>query len=507
MSRKKDKETKNHFINGSLITSVCILLSRITGFARDMVLASVFGSGMVSDVFFAAFRMPNMLRKILGDGAMLNVFIPIFKSLYVKNKNNALKFSMLIFWTMSFVTGFFFLVFIWKAEFFVKILTSGFISNPEKFRLTVYASRLLFIFIVFSVISSLFGAVLMCIGKFIYHNATSVVLNITCITSIILLIKLQIDTLKAVCIGILIGGVSQIVFTYYGIRKHNLLPHNLDTNSDVSNAKKLFWQRIFPATLNASIFQVNIFINTLFASYTNGLTSYLYYVDRIGQFPLSLIGNTLGTVLLPIISSAKKNQISEMQRLSFDLGMFFSIPCFLCCTLYSKDIIQIIYERGSFTTNDTMIVAQMLILYIISLPFNVLNKILMSFLFSIGKNRGMMLNAFLTVTINVLINFKLFHTNLKIYSIVISICVSAVVNCCITVCFLIYYKIFYLKFGNIIKIIQFGLISVFAFYTAKMIVISNTILINFFIQMVYAGFMYLLFNIKYIQDTVKYFRN
>ena len=436
---------QNSFFLHTCIVAIGILLSRITGLMRDVVFASLLGTGIVAEAFYVAFRLPNTFRRIFAEGALSNVFVPLFSAKIQHNRKIANTFSakILIILLLSL------LVVTLSVEmcmpYVIRVINPGFINDEEKFNLTVKLARITFPYIILISITAFFGSILNSVHSFWQFSIVSVILNLVLLVGLYLTNNWFSNAGECLSYLLIFAGLLQIVFVAYFCIKKHIFPfyqHTLVKTSHKSQYDqdvKIFLKKLFPAIVSSGILQVNIFIDGIFASFFTGAVSYLYYTDRIGQFPLSIIGYSLSVAILPSLSVAfqqkRKNEIAALQRKSFDVAMFFSIPAMLLITILSKKIIMLIYQHGAFDTNDTDIVALMLTIYALSLPFNVLLKIFFSCFYAQKNTKIPMRISMVALVFNIVSNVILIKF-IDMYCVIVSTTLSSVLSCFMAIYYL-----------------------------------------------------------------------
>ncbi len=456
----------------SIITVFFTLLSRLTGFVRDMVFAYFLGSGKQGDIFFAAFRIPNMFRRIFGEGAMASVFIPIFSRRFEKDKNSAISFAYKILFLLFVALILLSIAMIIFMPQIVSFSSEGFKQDYEKFQTTVYIAKILSPFVIFICLGAILASMLMSVGNFFYHTSISVVYNIVIIACLIFFFKFtNFSVLYIFTFSVLVAGVVQFLFPILGLFRNNLLP--IQNSKPVTEDLKLFFTRFLPAFLSSGIYQINVFIDSIFASFFAGATAFLYYTDRIGQLPLSLIGHTIGTVLLPSLSkNLTQNELSEIQQKTVNFSLILSIPCVVGVWLLSEEIVSFVFKRGAFDEPSVKIVANMLIIYMLTMPLNVLNKIFNSYLMSKGLVKVNFIASILSIITNITTNFLLYKTSVGMYCVVIAMSVSSFVNflCLFFAC--AYSKNLFLKLSTFVLAVKIIFLSYFSIFIAKKIFLT-----------------------------------
>lgn len=269
----------------AITISLFTALSRIFGFIRDILIAKFMGVSLLSDVFFAAFRLPNFFRRIFAEGAFNSAFIPIF----VKNigdngkKDNSIIFARNIFSFLLYIL----IIIIVLMEIFMPFvllgLFPGFKFGSEKFLLLVDLSRITVIYLLFISIVSLFSGILNSIGKFAAAAATPIILNLTLIASLYLLTDYSKNLAFTLAFGVFIAGILQFLWMMYFLIKNKIFIY--PTIPQINPDSKKFLKKLIPGIIGANVMQINLLVDTIIASLIAGAISYLYYADRVNQLP------------------------------------------------------------------------------------------------------------------------------------------------------------------------------------------------------------------------------
>lgn len=368
------------FFKSFMTVSSLTIISRILGFLRDMLIARFLGTGPLADAFFIAFKLPNTFRRLFAEGAFSAAFIPLFAENihHSKDQQKALEFAHNIFSILVlFLIPFTLLSQIFMPE-VLFVIAPGFYDDPERLEKGIFYSRICFSYLIFISIVGLLSAILQTTYKFAVAAAAPILLNITLIIFLVCFIPLFPDKGETLSWGVFTAGVLQFLYLIWSVYKDNLLPkfHIPRFTKQIKKFFKLF----FPGALSAGIFQINIFVGTIFASLIPNAVSYLYYADRLNQLPLGVIGIAIGTALLPLLSQQIKenkiNQAIETQNKAIFFSLFLTLPATIALFILAEDIIWGLFEGGAFTHNDTIATAAALQFYVLGLPAYVLAKTL-----------------------------------------------------------------------------------------------------------------------------------
>ena len=423
-----------------VVVAFGVLLSRITGLFRDIAFAKWLGTGIVAEAFYVAFRLPNTFRRIFAEGAFSNVFVPIFSIKYKENEKEAKIFSGNIFILLSVILLVFTVIVELLMPEIIGLINPGFVKDVEKFNLTVNLSRICFPYIVFISLTSLFGAILNSIGRFWHFASISAVMNITFIIGIVFFRELFLNSGFCLSWMLIIAGMLQILILIFFCIKYKIYPsfHIFNSFHNKEHKKLIvsFFKKFLPAVVSSGILQINIFVDGIFASFFTGAVSYLYYTDRVGQFPLSIIGYSLSIALLPSLSIAFANKDNEnilkLQKNSITLVSFFSIPAMLLIAVLSVPFIQLIYERGEFNSHDTFVVSNMLSIYAISIPFNILSKILFTCFYAKKDTNTPLKISIFSLFLNIILNICLFKI-IGQYCVITATTISAILSTIVSI--------------------------------------------------------------------------
>ncbi len=413
--------------------AIVTLISRLLGFFRDILIASTLGTGIIADAFFMAFKFPNIFRRLFAEGAFSAAFIPIFSKKLTVNKLDAKKFASetasALFWFM--------LLLITIAELFmpfiVYVIAPGFIEDTEKFNLTITLTRIAFPYLLFMSLVALISGILNSIEKFTAAASLPIILNTVLIFFLIVIKELNISNTpvagKYLISGVFISGALQLLLIVYVCKKTEYLP-NIRIPKLTPDVKKFLFLG-FPAIIAGGITQINLLIGSIIASFENGAISYLYYADRIYQLPLALIGITIGTVLLPELSRNYKAKdfakASFTQNRAIELSLVLAIPATFGMIILSSDIIHVLFERGYFTSADTLATSHALIAFSYGLPAFILIKILQSNFFAKENTITPMWFSLISAIINIILSIILFK-KIGFVGIAISTSISAWAN-------------------------------------------------------------------------------
>jgi len=387
------------------VVGLATMLSRIFGFLRDMVVAAFFGAGLTTDAFFVAFRIPNMLRRLLGEGSLTVSFVPVFTEyLNKKSKEDSLELANIVFTALSIILVIVSLAGVLLSPLIVMIMAPGFVKIPAQYDLAVFLTRFMFPYIFFLALVALCMGILNSLRHFAAPALSPVILNICMILAALLLKDFFEEPIIALAIGVMIGGVLQLAMQWPFLLK---LGVKLKPNFNFKHpGLKQIGLLMFPAAFGAAIYQINIFVSTILASLLpTGSVSYLYYADRIVELPLGVFAIAVGTAALPSFSEqVAKGDFHELKKtLSFSLRLilFVTIPATVALIALRVPIISVLFQRGAFDIQSTLLTAQALFYYALGLWAFSAVRIIVSALYSLQDAKSPMKAAIVALIVNV----------------------------------------------------------------------------------------------------------
>jgi putative peptidoglycan lipid II flippase len=383
------------------------LLSRITGFARDIMLAAILGAGPVADAFFVAFRLPNHFRAIFAEGAFNAAFVPAYA--HVHGEASASLFADRVF-TLLFLSQVILLVVAWifmpQA---MTLLAPGFTHDAGQRTLAIELTRITFPYLLLITLVTLYGGMLNVMHRFATAAAASIFLNLAMMMTLAVAAFFP-SAGHAAAWGVLISGFLQYFLLAGDLALHGGLPRfaPLRLDEDIRN----FFRALGPATLGSMGTQVAMFADTIIATFLPaGALSALYYADRLNQLPIGVIGIAIGTVLLPEmsrrISAGDHAGAMEQQRRGFDYTLLFAVPFVAAFTAVPDVITRAMFARGAFTRADAAAAGATLAAYAVGLiPFVMIRSAVATFY--ARKDTATPVKASLTgIAVNVLLKVLL----------------------------------------------------------------------------------------------------
>ena len=356
------------------------LLSRILGFVRDFIIARVFGAGLATDAFFVAFKLPNLLRRMFAEGAFSQAFVPILGE--YKNKRSTEETKQLVDRVATTLTLTLFAVTLLGmagAPLLVYISAPGFAADAGKFELTVTLTRITFPYILFMSLVALAGGVLNSWSRFAIPAFTPVLLNLAMIAMALLAVPWFEEPVLALGWAVFIGGAMQLALQLPSLARIGMLPRFDFAWRDEGVRRILILMG--PAVLGVSVSQISLLINTVFASFLKtGSVSWLYYADRLMEFPAGLLGAALGTILLPSLSrlhaTNRSDDYSRLLDWGLRLTLMLALPAALALAILAIPLITTLFHHGAFTASDVMETRKALVAYTVGLTGLILVKVL-----------------------------------------------------------------------------------------------------------------------------------
>ncbi|ACP53687.1 MAG: murein biosynthesis integral membrane protein MurJ [Rickettsia africae] len=399
---------RSRLFRSGVVVAFFTLISRIFGLVREQFIASLFGSTPMGDSINVAFKLPNLFRRIFAEGALSSVFIPIYNEKMLISKKAANNFSGEIF-TLLLLT---LIVIIALMQIFMPqlmlFIVPGFHGKKEKFELTVFLCRITIPYLIFVSLTALLGGILNSIKKFAAFAFSPVILSI-CVIIFTLTFDHYIESTISISLSLIMAGILQVSFMFVCVKRADLNFPIIFNPSDPDVKKLLI--NMGPATISSGIQQLNLFISQSIASFIEGAISILSYADRIYQFPLSIIGTSFSTILLPELSKIyKSNDIvaaKKIQNNAIRMGLLLSLPATFGIIILSHPIINIIYERGVFTSQDTTNTAEAISAFALGLPAFILAKILTPIFYANGDTKTPLKITLFSIIINTGMNLLL----------------------------------------------------------------------------------------------------
>jgi len=360
------------------------LLSRLTGFFRDIMLAAILGAGPVADAFFVAFRLPNHFRAIFAEGAFNAAFIPAYARIRTQGGPEAAKkfgdriFTLLV--ASQVVLLVLALVFTPQV---IQVLAPGFSREPQQFALAVSLTRITFPYLLLITLVTLWGGILNAMHRFAAPSAAPILLNLAIMATLALAVYFP-GAGYAAASGVLIAGVLEALLVGGDTAKSGVMTsfRALRLDDDV----RRFFKALVPATIGSAGTQLALFADTIIASFLSaGALSALYYADRINQLPIGVIGIAVGTVLLPEmtrrLATGDETGARSAQNRAIEFALLLGVPCIVAFLVVPDLIMRGLFVRGKFTADNAHAAALTLMAYTIGLiPFVLIRSVVAPFL-------------------------------------------------------------------------------------------------------------------------------
>jgi len=356
------------------------LISRILAFVRDVLIARIFGAGMATDAFFVAFRLPNLLRRLFAEGAFSQAFVPIFGE--YRNRKGRDEAKLLVDHITTLLAVILFvitLIGIIAAPVLIYISAPGFARDPDKFELTVQLLRITSPYIFFISLVAVAAGILNTYNKFWPPAFAPVLLNVCFIAAALWLAPYCDPPIMALAWAVFVAGIFQLLFQVPFLKKIGMLPKWRLNLKDAGVWRII--RQMGPAVFGVSIAQISLIINTIFASLlAAGSVSWLYYADRLMEFPSGMLGVALGTILLPSLSKHYADDSPEEYSKLLDWGLrltfLLALPAALALGMIAVPLLSTFFQHGQFDVHDVLMTRQALVGYSIGLIGIILVKIL-----------------------------------------------------------------------------------------------------------------------------------
>lgn len=365
------------------ILSLFTVVSRLTGFVRDVLLANVFGTGFAAQAFFVAFKIPNMFRDVMGEGAGNAAFVPVFcEELAKKSRadfNRLVNSLMMFLLAISAAIAVLGIVF---SPIVVRLMAPGFSGEPLKFHLTVALNRILFPYLILATLSAFLMSVANSLKSFAVPASSSTVFNVVLILAMVVigLPSLHASPSSAVylvSVAVFLAGVVQVAVQFPSLWKKGINFKREGFHKDFFRQEPVrkIGRLIFPRVLGTSIYQMNVFVDTIFASLSffvgDGAIAAIYYANRIIQFPFSVFGVSLSNAALPTMAADSANNDMEKFKatlvFSFKTAFLCIIPLIAGILVFASPLVRAIFERGHFDAYSSFITTQAVFFYCLGL--------------------------------------------------------------------------------------------------------------------------------------------
>ncbi|MEF2143931.1 MAG: murein biosynthesis integral membrane protein MurJ [Desulfovibrionaceae bacterium] len=399
------KDHARSMARNTMVVAGATLVSRVFGFVRDVIVAFALGAGFAADAFFVAFRIPNLLRRLFGEGSLTMAFIPVFTRVREEQGEQAAQAMAraALVW-LCLILGVLTVIVEILAGPLTFLIAPGFADNPELFDLTTRLVRICFPFVIMICGVALCMGVLNASGHFLGPALAPVMLNVALIVAALGGYYAGADVAVCLSFGVLAGGVLQWMLQQPYLRAQGFTWRGAWTWRDAGVRRMALL--MLPTVFGAAVYQINILLGTLLASYLpEGSVSYLYYADRLVQFPLGVFGIAVSTAALPSLSVlAARAQMGEFNRTlktAVGLTMFIAMPAMAGLLALAEPIVRLLFERGAFTSEAVVASAAALVAYSAGLPFIAGARPLVAAFYSLENTRTPVLVAVVSLVLNI----------------------------------------------------------------------------------------------------------
>ena len=373
---------KNHMnlLKSLAAVSSMTMFSRVLGFARDAIVARVFGAGMATDAFFVAFKLPNLLRRIFAEGAFSQAFVPILAEYKSQQGEEATRtFVAYVSGLLTLVLAVVTVIGMLAAPWVIFITAPGFADTPDKFALTSALLRITFPYILLISLASLVGAILNTWNRFSIPAFAPTLLNVSMIGFALFAAPYFNPPVLALAWAVVVGGVLQLGYQLPHLKKIGMLVLPRLKLNDAGVWRVM--RQMGPAILGVSVSQISLIINTIFASFlVSGSVSWMYYADRLMEFPSGVLGVALGTILLPSLaksfSSGNHDQYNRLMDWGLRLCFVLALPSAIALGILAKPLTVSLFQYGKFTAFDAAMTQRALVAYSVGLMGLIVVKVL-----------------------------------------------------------------------------------------------------------------------------------
>ncbi|RJP86612.1 MAG: murein biosynthesis integral membrane protein MurJ [Desulfobacteraceae bacterium] len=408
-ARPAATDENKRFTKAAGVVGLYTLLSRILGFIRDMVIAWFFGAGMLSDAFFVAFRLPNLFRRLFGEGSLTIAFIPVFSAhMAAHGKEEAFDLARSALRMLSMILVLIVIIGIIAAPGIVRIIAPGF--HGVQFSLTVTLTQVMFPYVFLICLVALCMGILNAMGHFAAPALAPVLLNLSIIISVLFLSPHLPEPVLGLAIGVLIGGVLQLGLQVpFMMQKGFYFWHPAKIYHP---ALKRIGSMMIPSVFGAAVYQISILIGTLLASFLpEGSVSYLYYADRVVQFPLGVFAVSMSVAVLPSLSrqAADGNMADLKDTFAYAVKMIFFItaPASIGLMALRQPIVNLLFQRGAFDAASAAMTADALLCFSIGLCAFSAVRIVVSIFYALGDAQTPVKIAIISILANIIAGITL----------------------------------------------------------------------------------------------------
>ena len=432
-----NRNSKIDVIRSAGGVGLATFISRILGFVRDVLIARFFGTGIAAEAFVVAFRIPNLLRSFVGEGAANAALVPIFSEYLIKDKAKLNNLITTVFYLMFFAISSLVVLGIIFSPFIIKIIAPGFSANIDKLNLTINLTRFMFPYLLLIALTAFFISILHAYRSFVIPAFGPCLLNISFIAMILLFRNSFRQPIYSLAVAVILGGALQLimhipVLSRKGIKGSYFNIRNLEIrHPGLVKVRKMF----LPRALSAGVYHINIFVDTICSSLSTivgeGAIAAIYYANRIVQFPLSIFAISLSSVMLPNMSRnvAEGDTDGLRRNLSFSIKgiLLIMLPISVGVFLLAFPLTKMLFERGEFSSYSTHITSWALLFYSLGLVFYAGAGILRNGFYALHDTMTPVKISGICVLINVVLNVILMFP-LKVGGIALASSISALIN-------------------------------------------------------------------------------
>ncbi len=399
-------------LKGVLTVGGWTMASRVLGFARDMLIASRLGAGPIADAFFVALKLPNLFRRLFGEGAFNAAFIPAFAgTLAVQGPAVAQQLAermaalMALWLSLLVVLGILFMPQL------MTVLAPGFAATPDKFALAVDLTRITFPYLLFICLTALVSGVLNGLDRFAAAAAAPIFFNLLSMAALLGLAPYVATPAHALAWGVMLSGIVQLGVVMWACARAGMALRILRPPSLTPEVRQVL-RRMGPGIVGAGVTQLNLAVDVIIASFlAAGSVSYLYYADRVGQLPLGVIGAAVGTAMLPLLSrqvrAGESLSAHRTMNRAVELALLLCLPAAAGQAAAAWPIVQVLFQRGAFGLAEASATAAALAAYALGLPAYVLVRIFAPGFFARGDTAGPVKVGLAAVALNLALNLVL----------------------------------------------------------------------------------------------------
>jgi putative peptidoglycan lipid II flippase len=388
--------------------------SRLFGFVRETLMAAALGAGPAADAFYAAFRFPNLFRRLFAEGAFNAAFVPLFaRELEGEGPEAAQKLADEVLALLVLALGALTAIVMLATPLIVTGIAPGFTRDAAKFDLTVELFRIMFPYLLCMSLTAMLSGMLNAYRRFIAAALAPILLNLATIAALLVGLWLDADgamIARLLSWSVLVGGVAQLAMVAVAARLIGIKIRFRRPRLTPA-VKKLLWLAA-PVAVSGGITQINLFIGQIIASTKDGAIAILQYADRLYQLPLGVVGVAIGVVLLPELARSLKagnfREAEHNQNRALEFALFLTVPAAVALAIISEETVRVLYERGAFSPQTTLSTARALAVYGIGLPAFVMIRVFAPGYFAREDTRTPMIFAAVSVAVNIVFALTLF---------------------------------------------------------------------------------------------------